>query len=218
MTRPLFQVTPDEKKAKAIVVDAMISRLEQTYADFIADVKGFDQIPYFFRDHLYSPPNKEARDAALDSLYAKLKSVTGEEMTENIHQLIKLNKLTDDLDLETARVLLKKDLKGKDLDTTRITIDQLNRSLQEVGRAEDRERQIDMVCECLQFFFTLSKLPLIRLVLAPIKVAASMVGAMELVRTMEAGYAVSRGIKDMRPFTDAFQKREKDLIRELSTP
>ena len=35
---------------------------------------------------------------------------------------------------------------------------------------------------------------------------------------MEAGYAVSRGIKDMRPFTDAFQKREKDLIRELSTP
>ena len=38
------------------------------YSDWISQ-KGFDGIPDFFRNHLYSPANKEARDAALDNLY-----------------------------------------------------------------------------------------------------------------------------------------------------
>ena len=194
----------------------MIDRLESTYQDFITEKKGYDKIGDFFRHHLYSPPNKEARDAALDDLYLKLKSVTGKEMTENIHKLIILNRLTDELDLDTARVLLNGKLKDVDLATATLTPDELNEAIAEAGRFEDRESQIDMVCESLTFFFALSKLPLIRLVLAPIKVAASMVGAMDLVGTMEAGYELSRGIKDMQEFVDAFTEREKALIRSLS--
>ncbi len=196
----------------------MLDSLEATYQDFITGKKGYDKIGDFFRLHLYSPPNKEARDAALDDLYAKLKSVTGKEMTENIHKLIVLNKLTDELDLETARVLLAGKFKGVeagDLEQISLTAEELNAAIAEAGRFEDREKQIDMVCESLIFFFALSKLPLIRLVLAPIKVAASMVGAMDLVGTMEAGYDLSRGIKDMQEFVDAFTEREKTLIRSL---
>ncbi|MCB1316247.1 MAG: hypothetical protein KDK34_20450 [Leptospiraceae bacterium] len=196
----------------------MIDRLEDTYADFIQNVKGFDTIPEFFREHLYSPPNKEARDAALDNLYQKLKSVTGEEMTANIHRLILLNKLTDELDLETAQVLLKTDLKKvPDIENAALSVDQLNRAIQQAGRFEDRVRQIEMVAEALSFFFALSKLPMIRLVLAPIKVAASMVGALELVGTMEAGYNISKNIKDMKPFTEAFVEREKELLASLAS-
>ena len=194
----------------------MIDRLELTYQDFILEKKGYEKIADFFRLHLYSPPNKEARDAALDDLYSKLKSVTGKEMTENIHKLIILNKLTDELDLETARVLLAGRLKNADLNQATLTLDELNEAISEAGRFEDRESQIDMVCESLTFFFALSKLPLIRLVLAPIKVAASMVGALDLVGTMEAGYELSRGIKDMQEFVVAFTEREKALIRSLS--
>ena len=137
-------------------------------------------------------------------------------MTENIHKLIILNKLTDELDLETARVLLAGRLKNADLNQATLTLDELNEAISEAGRFEDRESQIDMVCESLTFFFALSKLPLIRLVLAPIKVAASMVGALDLVGTMEAGYELSRGIKDMQEFVVAFTEREKALIRSLS--
>lgn len=196
----------------------MIDRLETTYQDFITGKRGYDKIGDFFRMHLYSPPNKEARDAALDDLYLKLKSVTGKEMTENIHKLIVLNKLTDELDLETARVLLAGKFKGvdvSDLNQLSLSAEELNEAISEAGRFADREKQIDMVCESLTFFFALSKLPLIRLVLAPIKVAASMVGAMDLVGTMEAGYDLSRGIKDMQEFVDAFTEREKTLIRSL---
>lgn len=212
-------MTPEEKQVKSLVVSTMIDRVENTYQDFITGKKGYEKIADFFRLHLYSPPNKEARDAALDDLYLKLKSVTGKEMTENIHKLIILNRLTDELDLETARVLLAgkfKSIDPSELSDVTLSTDELNEAISEAGRFEDRERQIDLVCESLAFFFSLSKLPLIRLVLAPIKVAASMVGAMDLVGTMEAGYDLSRGIKDMQEFSDAFTEREKTLIRSLS--
>ncbi len=212
-------MTDEEKAAKSLVVNATIKRLIETYADFIEKYPGYDRIPDFFQDHLYSPPNKEARDAALDSLYEKLKSVTGPEMTENIHQLILLNKLTDDLDLATAKHLLEGDLKGKspeELESYELSIEQLNDAVQYVGRFEERKQQMSMVGDSLNFFFSLSKLPLIKLVMAPIKVAASLVGASELVTTMEAGYNLSRNIKDMKPFVDAFQEREFALLDRLA--
>ncbi|MBX7058799.1 MAG: hypothetical protein K1X75_12100 [Leptospirales bacterium] len=194
----------------------MIDRLESTYSDFITGIKGYDKIPQFFRDHLYSPPNKEARDAALDQLYSKLRSVTGEEMTANIHKLILLNRLTDELDLDTARIALRGPLRKRSLEGATLSVHELNDCVARAGRFEDRITQVQMVADSLGFFFTLSKLPLIRLVMAPIKVAASMVGAMELVSTMEAGYDVSRGIKDMRPFMDAWVERETARIEDLA--
>lgn len=204
-----------EKEASDLVVKLMIDRLVVTYADFI-EQKQYQNIPIFFRDHLYAPPNKEARDQALDSLYEKLKSVTGPEMTENIHKLVILNKLTDDLDLDTARCLLDGPLKGQtDLSAAELSRDDLEEAIAKVGRKEDRLQQVDMVVESLQFFFSLSKLPLIKLVMAPIKVAASLVGAMSLVETMEAGYNLSREIKQMQPFLDSFKERETELIHKV---
>ncbi|MCB1173885.1 MAG: hypothetical protein KDK39_09980 [Leptospiraceae bacterium] len=212
----VIKVTADEKTAKAWVVSKMIDRIEGTYADFIADVKGFDKIPWFFRQHLYSPSNKEARDAALDSLYEKLKSVTGPEMTENIHKLIRLNKLTDELDLLTARHLLQEKWPRGLPPENDLKIEELNIAIVQAGRLTEREQQIDLICETLNFFFNLSKLPLIRLVMAPIKVAASMVGASELISTMEAGYELSRGIRDMKVFATAFAEREKGLLHQMA--
>ena len=209
-------VTEEEKAVRLVVVNRTIDRLAVMYADWISQ-KGFDGIPDFFRHHLYSPPNKEARDAALDSLYQKLKSVTGPEMTANIHMLIELNKLTDDLDLDTARVLLQTTLREKPPD--QVTFDELFVAVRQAGRKEERKKQVAMVAECLTFFFSLSKLPLIKLVMAPIKVAASLVGAMDLVSTMEAGYSLSRNIKDMSPFVETFLQREVEFIdADFRTP
>lgn len=198
-----------ENSVRLLVVNRTIDRLAVMYSDWISQ-KGYEGIPDFFRHHLYAPANKAARDAALDSLYNKLKSVTGPEMTANIHMLIELNKLTDDLDLDTARVLLAGTLKRKKPEE--IDFEDLTSAIREAGRKEERKRQVQMVADSLTFFFSLSKLPLIKLVMAPIKVAASLVGAMDLISTMEAGYNLSRTIKDMGPFVDSFCKREIEFI------
>lgn len=208
-------VTEQEGSAIALVVKRSIDRLEQTYADTFENGSGYEYIPPFFRHHLYNPPNKEARDAALDNLYLKLKKVTGQEMAENIHKLIILNKLTDDLDLETGRTLLKGPLKEtEDIDNFELSFEQLLQAISETNRFDDRYKQISLVGDTLNFFFQLSKLPLIKLVMAPIRVAASIVGAMTLIETMEAGYKLSEHIKDMAPFVEIFTEREGDFIKK----
>ena len=63
-------------------------------------------------------------------------------------------------------------------------------------------------------FFSLSKLPLIKLVMAPIKVAASMVGATSLTQTMEAGYTLTSNIKDHRPFIKILIERETKNVED----
>ncbi len=201
----------DLDSIRTLVVLATIDRLKVTYADQLA-IKGYDAIPEFFQHHLYCPPNKVERDIALEKLYEKLKTIAGKAMTDNIHQLILLNNLTDSLDTDAAEVILKNHQVGED---GTISVETLNTAIVEAGRMEDRKRQIKMVADALSFFYSLSKLPLIKLVMAPIKVAASMVGATSLTDTMEAGYNLTTSIKDLSPFIKIFTEREIDQIDEL---
>lgn len=200
---------------RQVVVHRMIERLQSDYGDFIEGVKGFSTIPEFFRDYLYSPPNKEKRDATLEQLYGKLKSITGPEMTENIHKLILLIQISDDLDRSTAKALLDGPLKNDPSAHATISDDEMEEAIIRAGGYENRIKQIELICETLSFFFALSKLPFIKLVMAPIKVAASLVGAEDLVGTMEKGYEISREIKDMKPFVQAFRERETAYVERL---
>ena len=84
--------------AKQIIVNQIIERLEQHYEDYIKNVKGFNEIPSFFRQHLYAPANKQERDKSLEELYQKLKTIVGQDLVENIYKLIQLIKISDELD------------------------------------------------------------------------------------------------------------------------
>ena len=206
-----------EWRAKELISIILMRRLEKTYADFIGNEKGFAGLPAFFRDHIYSPQDKEKRDIALENLYSKIKSITGPEMAQRIHKLIQLNHLTDALDLELAQTLLKGPWRAK---ITELHADNINEAdiewgMRQANQVERRLQQIDMVCDSLSFFFSLSKLPLVRLVIAPIKVAASMVGASELVTAMEEGYQLARKIKKIDEFVEAFKKREQAYLKGL---
>jgi hypothetical protein len=51
--------------------------------------------------------------------------------------------------------------------------------------------------------------------MAPIKVAANLVGADALIETMEEGYRISRNIKDMKPFIKDFRERELIYLNNI---
>ncbi|MCE9500102.1 MAG: hypothetical protein K8R21_06345 [Leptospira sp.] len=200
----------DLETIKTFVVLATIERLKLTYADQLM-IKGYDAIPDFLQYHLYCPPNKAERDIVLERLYEKLKTIAGKAMTDNIHQLILLNNLTDSLDTDTAMVIQD----SNSYSENGVAIEDLIIAISKVGRFEERRQQIQMVGDALNFFYSLSKLPLIKLVMAPIKVAASMVGATSLTQTMEAGYILTSNIKDLSPFIKIFLEREARNIDDL---
>ena len=235
----MIQLNPDLlKKIQIAVSHAYIQKLEATYSDFINNIKGFDKVPNFFREHLYLHKEKENRDKSLKELYLKLKNITGPQLSEKIYQLIQLTQLTDELDLELAKILLNRNFKSqkneftsnksksnelnlensvlsfeKDFD---IQIEDLEWALRKSNdnHKKGRFEQIEMVCGSLKFFFSLSKMPMVRLLIAPIKVAASMVGADALISTIEAGFDMSKNIDDIDAFIEAFKYRE---IQHLET-
>ncbi|GIX42060.1 MAG: hypothetical protein KatS3mg129_1793 [Leptospiraceae bacterium] len=202
--------------AKQIVVNQIIERLGKTYKDYIENVKGFDKIPSFFRNHLYAPANKKERDKALEELYKKLKTIVGQDLVENVYKLIQLVKLSDELDYEIAEELLKNHLKTIEYNkNTHLDFEIIEKIIHEKNQYEKRKKQIDLICESLSFFFALSKLPLIKLVMAPIKVAANLVGAEVLVDTMEEGYRIAKEIKDMKSFIKDFKGRELSYLDSI---
>lgn len=202
--------------AKQIVVNQIIERLEQHYEDYIKNVKGFNEIPSFFRQHLYAPANKQERDKSLEELYQKLKTIVGQDLVENIYKLIQLIKISDELDYEIAEELLKNYLKDREYnEKTNLDFEIIEKIIHEKNQYEKRKQQIELICESLAFFFALSKLPLIKLVMAPIKVAANLVGADALIETMEEGYRISRNIKDMKPFIKDFRERELIYLNNI---
>ena len=202
--------------AKQIVVNQIIERLEQHYEDYIKNVKGFNEIPSFFRQHLYAPANKQERDKSLEELYQKLKTIVGQDLVENIYKLIQLIKISDELDYEIAEELLKNYLKDREYnEKTNLDFEIIEKIIHEKNQYEKRKQQIELICESLAFFFALSKLPLIKLVMAPIKVAANLVGADALIETMEEGYRISRNIKDMKPFIKDYRERELIYLNNI---
>lgn len=202
--------------AKQIIVNQIIERLEQHYEDYIKNVKGFNEIPSFFRQHLYAPANKQERDKSLEELYQKLKTIVGQDLVENIYKLIQLIKISDELDYEIAEELLKNYLKDREYnEKTNLDFEIIEKIIHEKNQYEKRKQQIELICESLAFFFALSKLPLIKLVMAPIKVAANLVGADALIETMEEGYRISRNIKDMKPFIKDFRERELIYLNNI---
>lgn len=199
------------KEAKQLVVHQIIKNLEKTYQDYIQNVKGFDKIPNFFKNYLYAPTNKEERDRVLEDLYIKLTNLVGKDMVENIYKLICLIKISDELDEEIALELIHRNLSRHN----NFNFEVIEKIIHEKNQYDKRRLQIDLICETLSFFFTLSKLPVIKLIMAPIKIAANLVGAEILIETMEEGYRISKEIKDMKPFIEDFRKRENEFLEKI---
>ncbi len=226
---------PLAKKIQKEVAQAFVKKIEYTYSDFIKDENGFQDIPMFFKEHLYLPSYKEKRDRSLEELYLKLKPIIGPKLIQKIRLLIELILLTDTLDFELALILLeprskyfhgKKNLDssvGGDSNTINIEMEhelsyrEIIWAFRKAGERhrKAREEQIEMICETLMFFFSLSKLPVASLLITPIKVAGFMVGADELTLTIEAGYKIFRKIEHLEHFIEAFRLRERKNIDKI---
>lgn len=202
---------------RAAVAERTIQRLRQTYADFLDNKPGFEQIPAFFRDHLYFPPDKAGRDASLEELYSRLRAVVGADMTQNIQKLIELIHISDDLDTATASQLSLRPGMSASCITETLSSEDFDMAVAMAAPIEDRARQVSLIQETLSFFFTLARLPFARLVLAPVRIAASLIGAAPLIQTMEQGYEIARKIDDIWPFLTAFVERETLYLDHLRT-
>lgn len=195
-------------KALSKVINLQLDRLMSNYTDFTS-TEEYKNMPAFFRDYLYAPANKAERDEQLVVLKERISTVAREKTTRNVTRLVELAQLTDRLDRETTGYVLELTENGKPFN-----LETVEEAFIRTGKPELRLKQIDMVYEVMNFFFSLSKMPMIKIALTTVKIASKIIDIANLYDTVEAGYRVARNIDDITPFLEAFKQRETEYIRE----
>jgi len=113
-------------------------RLQETYADFIAQEEYAETCAFFF-GKVYTTEDSSVRDQAVERFYGKLKRVLGGKIIQCLGQIISLQKLTVALDERLADVLIEMDA------PIECDIETYEQAYRESDNYDDRVRQIEIL-------------------------------------------------------------------------
>ncbi|MBP9885601.1 MAG: hypothetical protein KBF93_04870 [Leptospiraceae bacterium] len=169
--------------AKKQVVKAQVTRFKITYHSYFERPDTIQMVNYFF-DKIYNLEAKaEWVDLAISS-FDKIKSMIKEETKESMERLIDLNNLTDKLDTQMAYLMLEKNWNEE----TELTQDKYIEYFIELGHAEERFQQLEIVLLNLRQFYELAHRPINAVLMKPARFMAKILGIHPLFATIEDGY------------------------------
>lgn len=169
--------------AKKQVVKAQVTRFKITYHSYFERPDTIQMVNYFF-DKIYNLEAKaEWVDLAISS-FDKIKSMIKEETKESMERLIDLNNLTDKLDTQMAYLMLEKNWNEE----TGLTQDKYLEYFIELGHAEERFQQLEIVLLNLRQFYELAHRPINAVLMKPARFMAKILGIHPLFATIEDGY------------------------------
>ena len=179
-------------------------RFSHTYADLLASAR-YGAASRFFLEELYGPKDFSARDAQFARVAPKVARVFPSEVAGTIEVLSELHALSETLD--TAM--------GLQLRDERIAPADYIAAWQGVGRAAERERQIELTLGIAAQLDRITRLPLLRNALRLMRGPARAAGFGELQRSLETGFDTFKAMKGADEFIAFIGARERALAAAL---
>jgi len=179
-------------------------RFSLTYADLLASTRYGAAARYFLAE-LYGPGDFTTRDAQFARVAPAIARLFPDEVAETVAILAELHALSETLDTETA--LLLPDGPVAPLDYVR--------AWQGVGRAPERERQIELTLRIAAQLDRVTRKPMLRNALRLMRGPARAAGLAEVQRSLEAGFDVFRAMKGAQDFIALIDARERALAASL---
>ena len=179
-------------------------RFSRSYADLLASAR-YGPAARYFLDELYGPKDFSARDAQFARVAPSIARVFPKEVAATLDILSELHALSETLD--TAM--------GRQLADARIAPADYIAAWQGVGRAADRNRQIDLTLSIAAQLDRITRLPLLRNALRLMRGPARAAGLAELQRSLETGFDTFRAMKGAEEFIAFIAERERDLADAL---
>lgn len=179
-------------------------RFERTYADLLASAR-YRAAARFFLEELYGPHEFGARDAQFARIVPPLVRLFPEEIVGTVATLARLHALSESLDDEMAR----------QLDTATLDAAAYVRSWQRTGRADDRQRQIDLTLDVGKALERYTRNPVLRGALRMMRRPAQAAGLGDLQRFLEAGFDTFGAMRGAGEFLDLVREREQALCVAL---
>jgi hypothetical protein len=179
-------------------------RFERTYADLLANPR-YQAAARFFLEELYGPHEFGARDAQFARIVPPLVRLFPEEIVGTVATLARLHALSESLDDEMAR----------QLDTATPDAAAYVRSWQRTGRADDRQRQIELTLEIGKALERYTRNPVLKGALRMMRRPAQAAGLGELQRFLEAGFDTFGAMRGAAEFLGTVRERELALCAAL---
>jgi hypothetical protein len=179
-------------------------RFARTYADLLQSPR-YGPAARYFLDELYGPGDFSTRDAQFARVAPAAARVFPNEVGEIIATLAELHSLSETLD--TAM--------GLQLPPTRLEPADYVRAWQSVGRAPDRERQIELTLWIARRLDRVTRMPLLRNALRLMRGPARAAGLSDLQRSLESGFDTFRSMKGADEFIATIDARERAFAADL---
>lgn len=181
-----------------------VTRLAGTYEDLRRDPHCTAAVDFFLTD-LYGPQSFTRRDADLVRAWDRLKRGLPEAALETLARALELQVLSAQLDQAMVAQLAG----------TPVTEPSYANAYRTVGRADARQRQIDLVVSIGRDLGRLVEFPLVGLALRAAHIPAHLAGFGTLQDFLERGYAAFRRLRNPWALLEAIRTRETALLHEL---
>ncbi len=180
------------------------ARFAATYSDLLSDAR-FTRAARFFLDDLYGPRDFSARDDQFARIVPGLVRLFPSEIVHTVAALAELHALSETLDSAMAVHLATEAMDA-------VAYEQAWRT---VGRAQDRERQISLMCEVGSALDRFTRKPLLRHSLRLMRGPAAAAGLGALQHFLETGFDTFREMRGAQFFLDTIAQRERALAERL---
>lgn len=200
------------RDVRQLIIDAQVDRFHVEYAEFFHIDASRPTVEFFF-EKVYALEGKEERDRLAKNTVQKVRHFIKDSTRHKLDGLIYLNDLTDYLDLRMARLFLVGGGRSGD------TLDSVayERLYSRLDNREERLRQLEVLLLNFRTFFTLSRRPVVRFMLKPMKFAARSLGAGILYDLFEQAYEASLSLPEdlFHRFCDRVAEVERAYIDRL---
>ena len=180
-------------------------RLERTYAD-LQERERYRPGVEFFLEELYTDKDYLPRDTQLERASPILKRMLPSQAQESMRMAVQLEVLSQELDGEMTRAL------GAE---TAIDGQSYAEAYRQVGRRDDRERQIGFILEAGRDLERLVKLPMIYTLIRMAHGPAHLAGFGALHDFLEDGFRAFRAMGGAEEFLQTIEDRETRIMERI---
>lgn len=186
-----------------------VARLAATHADLLASPE-YGSAARFFLTDIYAAKDFSRRDADMQEFYAFLKRILPSQAVNVLAQAVEINNLTNALDdalLEAVTHQLGIE--------NQFTQEQYEAAYRRCDNYDDREHQIDLIVDIGYHIDRLHRIPLVGTTLRLAGPPARRLGWGELHDFLERGYEAWKPIRNVRPFLEKIETREKTILDRI---
>lgn len=179
-------------------------RFAHTYADLLLSTR-YGAASRYFLDELYGPKDFARRDDQFARVAPAIARLFPNELAETVATLAELHALSETLDTAMGTQLPHERIDGVDY----------VRAWRGVGRAQERERQIELTLGIAAHLERITRLPLLRHSLRLMRGPSRAAGLAELQRALETGFDTFGKMNGAQEFIAIVGSRERGFAAAL---